>query len=395
MKKIDLFDTFENAEDELMEDFTDMSPEISNEKLDKLLAVSERNYEKKKAEIERTRKADNTDDENMVRGVERVKRPVWLRPAAMAASFVLIAGTVIGSIVLFNRDKSKKDLFNSDDLSNTDNGALPDGYADKEALIELCSNATKHYDKIEATYVHVFSNSDYIRTTNTKLEYDVKGNYLFADEKERQDSLKGLYSASDSRFVSYFYNNKGVHINNEETFEVSTYEDDWYKKNIYILCEDFYDPKYIFSTEPDSYIGSERIKRSDTWSITGKDTVCGRECVVVETEDEYGKATEYIDAETGVELKYVYDGNYDDEKTKFEVTDINYNDEAHVTSPLEIRQRIEENGYESFVRFAVDGNGNRVDPAVVNNLDFLGIPDKPFTTAAQADAADTASGDAE
>lgn len=166
-------------------------------------------------------------------------------------------------------------------------------------------------------------------------------------------------------------------------------------KKIYIVCEDFYDPKYIFSTEPDSYIGSERIKRSDTWSITGKDTVCGRECVVVETEDEYGKATEYIDAETGVELKYVYDGNYDDEKEKFEVTDINYNDEAHVTSPLEFRQRIEENGYESFVRFAVDGNGNRVDPAVVNNLDFLGIPDKPFTTASQADAADTASGDAE
>ena len=120
MKKIDLFDTFENAEDELMEDFTDMSPEISDEKLDKLLAVSERNYEKEKAEIERTRKADNTDDENMVRGVERVKRPVWLRTAAMAASFVLIAGTVIGSIVLFNRGKSKKDLFNSDDLSNTD-----------------------------------------------------------------------------------------------------------------------------------------------------------------------------------------------------------------------------------------------------------------------------------
>ena len=105
--------------------------QISDEKLDKLLAVSERNYEKEKAEIERTRKADNTDDENMVRGVERVKRPVWLRTAAMAASFVLIAGTVIGSIVLFNRGKSKKELFNSDDLSNTDNGALPDVYTDK------------------------------------------------------------------------------------------------------------------------------------------------------------------------------------------------------------------------------------------------------------------------
>lgn len=105
MKKIDLFDTFENAEDELMEDFTDMSPKIDDEQFEKLLAVSERNYKMKKEEIERTKKDNNIDhDADSVSGVDRVKRPVWLTPLITAASLVLVTGAVIGSVLLLNRN---------------------------------------------------------------------------------------------------------------------------------------------------------------------------------------------------------------------------------------------------------------------------------------------------
>ena len=105
MKKIDLFDTFENAEDELMEDFTDMSPKIDDEQFEKLLAVSERNYKMKKEEIERTKKDTNINyDADSVSGVDRVKRPVWLAPLLTAASLVLVTGAVIGSIALLSRD---------------------------------------------------------------------------------------------------------------------------------------------------------------------------------------------------------------------------------------------------------------------------------------------------
>ncbi|HNZ99542.1 hypothetical protein, partial [Ruminococcus sp.] len=103
MKKTDLFDIFENAEDELMEDFTEMSPEISDERLEELLAVSERNYKMKKKEYERTRKDKNKEYDGAVSGVERVKRPAWLAPLVMAASLVLIAGVVLGSTALLRR----------------------------------------------------------------------------------------------------------------------------------------------------------------------------------------------------------------------------------------------------------------------------------------------------
>lgn len=103
MKNTDLFDIFENAEDELMEDLTEMSPEISDERLEELLAVSERNYKMKKKEYERTRKDKNKEYDGAVSGVERVKRPVWLAPLVMAASLVLIAGVVLGSTALLRR----------------------------------------------------------------------------------------------------------------------------------------------------------------------------------------------------------------------------------------------------------------------------------------------------
>lgn len=103
MKKIDLFDTFENAEDELMEDFTDMSPNIDDEQFERLLAVSERNYKMKKKEIERAKKDNNINyDEESVSGVDRVKRPIWVKSMVTAASMMLIAGVVIGSVAFMH-----------------------------------------------------------------------------------------------------------------------------------------------------------------------------------------------------------------------------------------------------------------------------------------------------
>ena len=106
MKKKNIFDNLENAEDELMDDFTDMSPGISDDQLEKLLAVSERNYRMKKKEIERTRKDNDTEGEYTVSGVDRIKRPVWLTPLITAASVVLIAGAVIGSVSLMKNNRN-------------------------------------------------------------------------------------------------------------------------------------------------------------------------------------------------------------------------------------------------------------------------------------------------
>ena len=81
MKDKNLFDMLENAEDDTMEKLTENCPEISDAKLEELLAETERRYTMKKKEIGKIRENTNTmNNEDSVSGVDRVKRPSWLRP---------------------------------------------------------------------------------------------------------------------------------------------------------------------------------------------------------------------------------------------------------------------------------------------------------------------------
>ncbi len=112
MKDKNLFDIFGNAEDDSMERLTDKCPEITEEQLDRIIAMSEKKYKVKKKEIlkERAEKDNNiTMTENdVVEGVERVRRPVWLAPLCSAASIILVAGVVLGSLTMFRKDKNGK-----------------------------------------------------------------------------------------------------------------------------------------------------------------------------------------------------------------------------------------------------------------------------------------------
>jgi len=382
VKNTDLFDIFENAEDELMEDLTEMSPEISDERLEELFAVSERNYKMKKKEYERTRKDKNKEYDGAVSGVERVKRPVWLRPLAVAASFVLVAGVAAGTAALFRKGRSR----------NADDPPLADVYTDKAALAELCLNSPNYYNKLEASYVLVNINNktestETRTTTEAHFEYNSGEQYLLFDSEENYFSnyMSDGDVTSDSHWTHYYYKNKSVAVSHDAAhYEVMTYDNDWYRNRDYISDNEFYldifnASSFCKSLDPDKF------------SIKGKDTVCGRDCVVIESEDEYGRSTEYYDAETGVELKYVSEGKTSEEHTvDFEITDIKYNGDAHVTTPSEFRKWIEDSGFEPYVSIAVDENGNRVDPAVANNLDFLNAPEKPFTTAVQTAVAPAA-----
>lgn len=105
MKNKNLFDMLENTEDELMDDFTGLCPEMDEERFEKLFAKSERDYKIKKEKIKRTAESYNTESDNTVHGVERINRPEWLRPVMMAASFVLIAGVVAGSTIMLRKNK--------------------------------------------------------------------------------------------------------------------------------------------------------------------------------------------------------------------------------------------------------------------------------------------------
>lgn len=101
MKKKNIFDILENTEDDIVDTITGLSPELDEAKFEKLFARSERNYKIKMNEMERTMR-ENIIEENAVSGVDRVKRPMWIRSITTAASVVLIAGVVIGSVAFMH-----------------------------------------------------------------------------------------------------------------------------------------------------------------------------------------------------------------------------------------------------------------------------------------------------
>ena len=106
MREKDLFDILENAENDSMERLIDKCPELSDEQLDRILAMSEKKFRKQMAQAEGTEreatiKMTKNDD---VSGVEAAKRPAWLTPLATAASIVLIAGIAIGSTAMLKRN---------------------------------------------------------------------------------------------------------------------------------------------------------------------------------------------------------------------------------------------------------------------------------------------------
>jgi len=112
MKEKNIFDILGNAEDDSMERLTDKCPEITEEQLNKILSLSEKKYKVKKKEIlkDRTEKDNNIKmtENDVVEGVERVRRPVWLAPLCSAASLILVAGIVLGSMTMFRKDKNGK-----------------------------------------------------------------------------------------------------------------------------------------------------------------------------------------------------------------------------------------------------------------------------------------------
>ena len=101
MKKKNIFDILENTDDETMGVITDLSPELDEAKFEKLFAKSEKDYKIRKKEMERTMR-ENIIEENAVSGVDRVRRPIWIRSMVTAASIVLIAGVVIGSVAFMH-----------------------------------------------------------------------------------------------------------------------------------------------------------------------------------------------------------------------------------------------------------------------------------------------------
>lgn len=112
MKRENIFDVLTNAEDNTMERLTDKCPEITDTQLERLLALSERKYKEKKRDIENsiTRRNITMTEYDEVSGVE-THRGTWLRMVSTAASLIVAAGVIWGSISFMKRSRT-------DDINN-------------------------------------------------------------------------------------------------------------------------------------------------------------------------------------------------------------------------------------------------------------------------------------
>ena len=110
MKDEKIFDILENAENDSMDRLIDKCPEISDEQLDRILVMSERKFKMQDKETTRAKK-DNikVTENNVVEGVDRVRRPAWLRPMSAAASLILVIGIIAGSTALIKKGSKKPD----------------------------------------------------------------------------------------------------------------------------------------------------------------------------------------------------------------------------------------------------------------------------------------------
>ena len=363
MKDKNLFDMLENAEDDTMEKLTENCPEISDAKLEELLAETERRYTMKKKEIGKIRENTNTmNNEDTVSGVDRIKRPVWVRPLALAASFVLIAGTVAGSIALMKNakpEKNNKSQATQTEAVTTTQTTIKKEEIDQDYILALTQNFTDNFDRLYVKYTEDIHSglSGYESDKNhseTELQFDKQ--IAFKWEKRTHD-----YSteSGSSHYCYYHY---------------------WYAGRSLLVDPDFntcdlHHDKTPLEFDLFTYLDGASSLRSDTedkWSITGYDTVCGKECAVVEIKDSHLSAKIFIDIKTGAIMKEIDDSDKTgaDHHYEYEVTEIRYDDEAgDFVTPPEFKKFLEDGNYN------IDYYGN--DPHEPADLDISFLDESP------------------
>ena len=89
MSKNNIFDFLENSEDGELEMINRLTPDLNDDQFERILEMSKRKRNAMR-NTERNNIKMNSNDEETVSGVEVYKRPRWIKPVTMAASFVLL-----------------------------------------------------------------------------------------------------------------------------------------------------------------------------------------------------------------------------------------------------------------------------------------------------------------
>lgn len=148
MNKNNLFkELYDMDIDNIAQDF----PVLTDEEKERIYTMSERKYN-----IKNNKNADDKyEDEIVVSGVERYKRPAFLKYASAAAALVLTIGGISGSFMLINRGVRPVPSTNTETTEITTNEATTGTEPSSQSQIEEYKNIAEeltdklaHYDQI-------------------------------------------------------------------------------------------------------------------------------------------------------------------------------------------------------------------------------------------------------
>ncbi len=227
MKDKELFDIFDDADNDSIERLIDKCPELSDEQLDKIFVMSETKFKKNKNKTEEP-KRDNTikmTENDDVEGVDVVKKPAWFGILSTAASIILIAGIAIGSTIMIRGNKK---------IINDDSKIPPAITVTTTAVTGTTSVSVSNYVSVVTSIANVtdltnnandttFSEQpDSETTTETKSETQTEATAKVTDESDFIAQYVGnwRYQTSPTNQVHIDGVDAGiVEIKNDATFK--------------------------------------------------------------------------------------------------------------------------------------------------------------------------------
>lgn len=318
--KNELTDMLRDADDDTISRIAEEYPQHTKKEADRIYREVEKRIALKKS-------GEAPDSGSTVSGVDRVKRPVWLRPLAMAASFVLIAGTVAGSIALMKNSKTLKDS-ESTVVATTQSVPLStEVYSETETAESNTDAPNELTEEWLLDRVHNTENN----FEKCYIECSENGQFQVKAVDHKNVIVYRLSVESD--IIDYAYKGKRISIWKNSGNEPSVIENP--AENLRLF-------------DYGSWLDDLSL-----WSITGTVEYIGRKCAVIRytprptgAADEFtGTVIQYIDLETGIILAAFTDNNgtlsAGMETTKFHVND----DATGIPTPQDIKKLIADGDY--------------------------------------------------
>ena len=185
------FDVFEDPDDEIINEIAANYPVLSDEEKERMFSMSERKYN-----INNNMNNENNGD--IVSGVDRYTKPVWHRYAAIAATFVLLAGGIGGSIALGKHmDKNKKN--DSDMLTATTTAITTESVQTTSSENITATNAQIVTD---ATIAEIVTSAS---TETTDVSDTTETTTVTTDDRRNPSDLDAFAKEWEQKYQKYLW----------------------------------------------------------------------------------------------------------------------------------------------------------------------------------------------